>query len=243
MSTRQLAEQTAATALTNEVNRRLAPAVLANLQTNADQIALYLKKSNLAFTADNVIAAVSALHAQGKMLWEVDPVEVEPEPARVLTPREIETAAAESVWNHEAEENKRRQREKLDNDPAKFFERSKNIEAEKAAAAEAKAEELAADAINKSIEEFEVYKGPNMRDHARSVEIRKMLRTITLTKNGKKHNQSTLRAVRAVILRLPDDAKATDVPKIVEAINRDINAPSQRTKSWNGTVSHGGDIR
>jgi hypothetical protein len=59
-----------------EVVKRLAPAVLANLQTNADHIAWYLQKNNLAWNVDNIQSAIWALHQNGRMLWDVDPVEL-----------------------------------------------------------------------------------------------------------------------------------------------------------------------
>ena len=68
------AAQATAHAVLAEVNRRLAPAAIANLQTNADHIALHLKKNKLEWNADNVVTAINALHAQGLILWEVDPV-------------------------------------------------------------------------------------------------------------------------------------------------------------------------
>jgi hypothetical protein len=57
-----------------EIEKRLAPARIANLQTNADQIALYLKKNKLEWSADNVVTAINALHIKGLILWEVDPI-------------------------------------------------------------------------------------------------------------------------------------------------------------------------
>ena len=68
------AAQAAAHAVLVEVNKRLAPAVLANLQTNADYIALYLEKNKLEWNADNAVAAINALHAEGKIMWLVDPI-------------------------------------------------------------------------------------------------------------------------------------------------------------------------
>ena len=82
----------------SEIEKRLAPARIASLQTNADYIALYLKKSGLEFNVDNAVAAINALHAQGRILWEVDPVEVSPaELLRIQKQKDKERAAAEDA--------------------------------------------------------------------------------------------------------------------------------------------------
>jgi hypothetical protein len=92
------AAQATAHAVLAEVHKRIAPAVIANLQSNADQIALHLKRNRLEWNADNVVAAINALHAQGKILWEVDPIEVSPaELLRIQKQKDKERAAAEDA--------------------------------------------------------------------------------------------------------------------------------------------------
>ena len=81
-----------------EVEKRLAPAVVADAQSNVDGVVLFLKKNNLEFNADNVVAAITALHAENKILWEVDPVEVSPaELLRIQKQKEKQKAAAEDA--------------------------------------------------------------------------------------------------------------------------------------------------
>jgi len=85
------AEVAQANQVSQQLAQRLAPAVLANLQTNADQIALYLKKNNLEWNADNVVTAVWRLHEKALILWEVDPI---PPPVKSKAQAEAEQGAA-----------------------------------------------------------------------------------------------------------------------------------------------------
>ena len=81
-----------------EVEKRLAPAVVADAQSNVDGVVLFLKKNKLEFTATNVVAAIEVLHRQGNILWEVDPIEVSPaELLRIQKQKDKERAAAEDA--------------------------------------------------------------------------------------------------------------------------------------------------
>jgi hypothetical protein len=118
-------------------------------------------------------------------------------------------------------EAKRVQQDKLNNDPKKFDERRTQIEAEKKAAEEKKGEALAAEQLNNAISSIEFYRGPGRVDYARTEEIRKMLRRVSVTVNGVQHNQETLKIVKQIINRLPDDATVASVQKVVDDINRE----------------------
>lgn len=114
--------QEIAVAVSNELAKRLAPAKLANLQSNADQIALYLKRNNLEWTADNLEAAVWALDMKGLILWEIDPVAPSSPKPQDLIKQGVEMDAKQRKKHFEAThriqhntaDEERRQRELVD---------------------------------------------------------------------------------------------------------------------------------
>jgi hypothetical protein len=59
-----------------QVSERLSPAKLQPLHNNADQIAHYIDRNKLnGLSVDDWMTAIWALHAEGKLLWKVDPIE------------------------------------------------------------------------------------------------------------------------------------------------------------------------
>jgi hypothetical protein len=59
-----------------QVSERLAPAKLQPLHSNADQIAHYIDRNGLnGLSVDDWMVAISVLHAEGKLLWKIEPVE------------------------------------------------------------------------------------------------------------------------------------------------------------------------
>jgi hypothetical protein len=59
-----------------QVSERLSPAKLQPLQTNADLIANHIDRNGLnGFSVDDWMIAIWALHAEGKLLWKIDPVQ------------------------------------------------------------------------------------------------------------------------------------------------------------------------
>jgi len=125
-------------------------------------------------------------------------------------------------------EAKRILRENLDNDPKKFEERRKQIEAEKKAAEEVKSEAMAAEQLNNAISRVEFYRGPGRVDHSRSDDIRKALRTVVAKINGVKNNQETLKVVKQIIDRMPDDASVASVQKAIDEITRERAAAAAK---------------
>jgi hypothetical protein len=57
----------------DETKQQLLPAVLSDTQGNADWIRHYMDKNQLAWTSSNVLQAVKALHAEGRLMWDVEP--------------------------------------------------------------------------------------------------------------------------------------------------------------------------
>ena len=179
------AAQTAA-AISAEVAKRLAPAKLANLQTNADQIALHLKKNNLEWNADSVLTAVWALHEKGLILWEVDPV-----PPPLPKPKTLEQRDAE----FRAKEEQRILREKIAN--SKPFDQTAKLAAAKAAEDEAKRQETAKNALNSLILDYTVNGLPGRIDDTKTEAGRAALRGIKINRNGKVDWVLTFKVVQA----------------------------------------------
>jgi len=157
------------------------------------------------------------------LVWDSEPDFTPAAPA--LTAEDI----TKQVEEFTAKEMKRIMREKLDNDPKKFEERKKKIEADKKAAEDAKSAEIAKVERRNSILTYEAYRGPNRRDSARTEEVQKALSTITYKNaDGSINEVETTRVVLQVLNRLPDDAKAASVWKVVEEIKRDRAAAAAK---------------
>jgi hypothetical protein len=70
-----------------QVSERLSPAKLQPLHSNADQIAHYIDRNGLnGLSVDDWMVAISVLHAEGKLLWKIEPVE------KTATQKNIERA-------------------------------------------------------------------------------------------------------------------------------------------------------
>jgi len=127
-----------------------------------------------------------------------------------------------------AREAKRILREKLDNEPKKFEASRKKIEADKKIAEEVKSEAMAAEQLNNAISRVEFYRGPGRVDHSRSDDIRKALRTVVAKISGVKSNQETLKVVKQIIDRMPDDASVASVQKAIDEITRERAAAAAK---------------
>jgi hypothetical protein len=171
--------------LGEQVRQRLAPAVLSNLQTNADRVAHYVKRNQLnSLSADDVVSAIWAVNAeQQPLLWDIDPV--------APKQKSQEQLAAE----FQAREQQRVLRDQIANSIP--FDHSKQIEAAKAAEEEAKRQEAAKETLNSLIHQYTVNGLPGRIDYGKTEAGQAALRGIQIKRNGKVDWLLTLRVVQA----------------------------------------------
>ena len=147
------------------------------------------------------------------------------------TRKQEEADLLRTQQEYDAKQLKRQLQEKLENENSEtaFFERGKKIEAQKAAAKLAKDEETAKVVRHNAIMNFSVNGGPGRVDHTRTESIRKQLLSIKSRRpDGTVDEQHTTKTVLNVIQKLPDDARAKSVAKIIYELNRDAVAAATR---------------
>src|SRR5882762_5089869 len=167
-----------------QLRQRLAPAQLSNLQTNADFIAHYVHRNKLnGLSVDDVLSAVWALHAEGKILWDVEPA-----PAQRKTPEQTQA-------EFDARELKRIKKEAIEN--SKPFVHAETLAAQQNAEAEAKLQEKAQAEINRLILDYSVNGLPGRIDFTKTLAGQAALRGIKINRNGKVDWVLTLKVVRA----------------------------------------------
>jgi hypothetical protein len=173
-------EQQQILAVWEQVKKRLLPAVLSDLQTNADYIKHYMSRNALAWTTENMLTAIDALSANNMLLWDVD---------CVVAPKK---SAEEIDAEFRAKEIKRVKQEEAEN-RIPFSERTKKAEeARKHAELKAKAFQEARDKINGLILNWTVNAGPGRIDEGKSAAGRAALREIHIGHIGTKVEDPTL---------------------------------------------------
>jgi hypothetical protein len=188
-----------------QLRKRLEPARLSNLQTNADLIAHYVYRNGLSGAdVNDLLKAVWALHGEGKLLWDVDPVP--PPTPKAKSPQEL---AAETYRKDLAARNRAHE----ENTKPVSAEEKKRLANEAALARQ----------LQEIFENFRVYRGPGIVDYQRTNELLGYLRTINIQKGGKTDTALTLAAVKSArFCETVADMKRA-VEKFLENYNNENN--------------------
>jgi hypothetical protein len=153
-----------------EAQRRLLPAVVANVQSNGDQVAVYLKRNQLEFTPENLVDAINALDAKNLVIWEVEPV--------VVAPVKKSQLQLQQEWD----ERERQRIEKEAKENAKPFDVAARTKVAEDLQKRQKAQENAQNTINHLLNTWCVYSGPNRIDGSRTAEGVQFLSNIKIAR-------------------------------------------------------------